>query len=386
MAAYVDYPYAGEDLDDVLAAALTRLAETLPGWTPRETHLEYALLAEVLRHILDTRLLAADVAKSVFREYGAQLIQLPRNPGTPATGTVTFQLTDTTGRTVPAGTGVLWGADPASGDGRLFLTVADTTAAPDSSTTPPVQVAAAEPGEDGNGLPAGSVDVVDALAFVAGATATTSSAGGTDPEQDADYLDRLADSLQLLRRIPVLAGDFAVLARDVPGVHRALGLDGYNAQTGQDGQERTVSVAAVDSAGQPLAPAVAEALRARLDGEREVNFVVQVLAPTYTALTVRYTVNVDRNADPAAVRADVTAAVRDYLSPARWAGGDERPPVWRLERVVRYLDLVGVVFAVPGVANVTDVTLNGGRVDVTLNGPAPLPGPGPADVDGTAAL
>jgi hypothetical protein len=368
---YVEHPYAGEDLDEVLTAALSRIAERLPGWTPRETHVEYALLSELARLALDTRLLAADVADGVFRSFGTKLVGLPPHPGSPATGSAVFTVTEP-GRTVPADTTVLW--TDASGTGHLFTTTADTTA--DAGTlTAEVELVATEPGQAATGLPAGELALVDALAYVTAVAATTPSSGGTDPEQDADYLDRLSQSLQLLRRVPVLAADYAVLARDVPGVHRAVALDGYDPDTDTTGNERTLAVAPFGADGNPVSADVAEALRARIDNEREVNFVVTVIAPSYTPLTVTWHARAALGADPAAVLTAGIAGARAFLSPAAWAGGTERPPVWRPQTVVRFLDLVGVLSRTPGVAELLDVTLNGARADVTLTGPAPLPAP-----------
>lgn len=370
--AYVAYPYDGEELDDVLTAALTRLAETLPGWTPRETHVAYALLSETLRHVLDTRLLAADVADSVFRVFGSKLVGLAPTPGTPATGTAVFDVkASASTRTIPAGTEVLWPSG--AGDVYLFATATAVTIAAGATSSPGVQLVAAEPGTAANDLPAGPLELVDALTYVTGVRGTTETSGGTDPETDADYLDRLSQSLTLLRRIPVRAREFAVLARDVPGVHRALALDNYDSDTATSGVERTVSLAVVDAAGQPVPTNVADAVRARVAEEREVNFVVRVMAPTYTVLDVAFTVRAAAGADPVAVVGDAVDAVRGFLSPAVWGGGDARPPRWDAKPTVRYLDLAGVVSRTPGVAEVVDVTLNGARVDVTLAGVAPLP-------------
>lgn len=380
--AYVSFPYDGEDPDEVLAAALQRLAATLPGWTPNEAHVEYAVLSEMTRLALETRLLAADVADAVFRTYGEQLIGLPAQSGVAASATATFTMVDTSARTVPADTQVLW---PTGGEPILFATVTDVTNVSGNATTPGVQILAVEPGTAANGLAAANLELVDALSFVSSAQATSGSSGGQDAETDVEYLDRLADSLRLLRRIPVLAEDFSILARDVAGVHRALALDGYNPADGTSNNERMLTVSAVDEAGQPVAASVLAALQTRLDAEREVNFVINTVAPTYTALTVTFTAKTAKNGDPAAVQAAAEQAVKDYLSPAIWGGGDERPPVWRLKPTVRYLDVVGVIAAVVGVDELTAVTLNGGTGDVTLTGAAPLPAADPT-VTGTVTL
>lgn len=377
--AYVSFPYDGEDPDDALAAALSRIAAGLPGWTPREAHIEYALLAEMTRSAVETRVLAADVSDEIFRTYGERLIGLPSQPGVPASATATFTMTSTTARTVPAGTQVLW---PTGGDPVLFATVADVSNAAGTTTTPGVQISAVEVGTFANGLPATILDLVDALSFVSTVQSTTASSGGQDAEEVAAYLDRLTDSLRLLRRIPVLANDFAILARDITGVYRALALDGYNPNDGTSNNERMLAVAAVDTAGQPVPTNVLNDLQARLDAEREVNFIVHTLQPTYTALTVTFTARTTSSGDAAAVRTAAEQAVKDYLSPAVWGGGDERPPVWRYKPTVRYLDVVGVIARTPGVAELTAVTLNGGTVDVTLAGAAPLPAANPT-VTGT---
>jgi hypothetical protein len=382
VAGFVPFAFDDDDPDELLAAALGRLVDALPGWTPNPLHLEYAVLAEVTRAAHETRQVASDVAAAIFRYFGESLVGIPPRPGSPATGSAVFTLTDLTGRTIPAGTSVLWPVP--GGDAQLFTTAADVTAAVGVADTPAVQLIAAEVGEQGNGLAAGALELVDALAYVDRVTATTASSGGTDAETDADYLDRLAESLTLLRRIPVLARDFAILARDVPGVHRALAVDGLNPDTGTTGLERTVAVAAVDAEGQPVAANVATALDTRLESEREVNFDVRTMTPTYTVLAVVFDAVAALDADPAAVLADARQAVLDYLSPARWAGGDETPPVWRLQATVGYLDVAGVIKATPGVGRLIDVTLNGARVDVALAGYAPLPSAA-STVDGTVS-
>lgn len=377
--AYVPFDYEPRDGDDLLTEALVRIQDRLPGWTPNEAHVEYAVLSEMVRLTLDTRLLATDVADAIFRSYGEKLIGLPAQPGTPATANAVFTFIDTSQYTIPAGTQVLW---PTGGVPLLFQTVTDVSNTPGNAVAPAVQIAAAEPGTAANSLAPATLDLVDAVSFVQSVASTTTSAGGTNPEQDAEYLDRLAESLQLLRRIPVLARDFAILARDTPGVHRALALDGYNPDDSTSGNERMIAVAPLAEDGTAVPTNVRNDMALRLDAEREVNFVVKTLDPTYTALTVTFTAVAEADADAAQVLADAVDAVKAYLSPAFWAGGTERPPVWRYEPTVRYLDVVTVIGAVPGLRSVTAVTLNGGTGNVTLAGAAPLPAANPT-VTGT---
>lgn len=385
--AYVDVPFEPSDPDVLLADALDRLTETLPGYTPRRTQPEYAVLAEAARLVADTRALAADVPDAIFRTAGANLYGVAPLSGTPATGTVVFTV-ELEGQVVPAGTMVGWSADAFDPNSEAveFATVADVTGAtavPGGFDTQPVQVVAQVDGERGNDLPVTTLDLTDPLSYVTAVRSTTVSSGGSEAEEDLAYLDRLADSLTLLRRVPVLARDFAVLARDVPGVYRALALDNYNPANGTFNNERMVAVAAVDAAGAAVSGSVLAALDARLQSEREVNFVVNTFAPTYTAVTVAFTATCTAEFDPISVRDEAAQAVTDYLSPAFWAGGRERPPTWRAETTVRRLDVAGVLFTVPGVLHVTSLTLNGGTGDVTLAGAAPLPTP---TVSGTVTV
>lgn len=370
--AYVPFAYDGEDPDELLAEALVRIGEALPGWTPKTAHPEYAVLSEMARWIVDTRLLATDVSDVIFQTYGERTIGLPTQPGIQASATAVFTFTDTALHTIPAGTALLW---PTGGDPALFLTAVEVSNVVGMADTPAVEIRAAEPGTAANGLAAGALDLVDALSFVASVAATTDSGGGTDAETDAAYLDRLADSLQLLRRIPVLAADFAILARDVPGVHRALAIDNYNPADGTDDNERMVAVAPLAADGTDVASDIKTALQARLQSEREVNFVVNVMDPTRTAVAVDFTAEAELGADAAVVESAAIQAVQDFLDPAVYGGGDEEPPAWRLEPTVRYLDVAAVIGRTPGLRHVLTLTLNGGTADVTLAGAAPLPDP-----------
>lgn len=137
---------------------------------------------------------------------------------------------------------------------------------------------------------------------------------------------------------------------------------------------RTATVVPVDVDGQPVSDTVRTALVDLLATVREVNFIVRVGTPTYTAVAVAYTAVAEPGADPAVVLADVHEAASAFLHPGRWAeGADPTDPVWEPVTSVRYLDLARVLGSVPGVAFLRDLTINGGTADVPLAGRAPLP-------------
>lgn len=149
----------------------------------------------------------------------------------------------------------------------------------------------------------------------------------------------------------------------------------------QDDEERVVSVAGLDSAGVAIAAGVKTQLDTDLEAYRELNFDVHVIDPTATEVDVTTTVKAKEGVDATTLAANVKTAIEDYLNPAKWAGGTDRPPAWRNETVVRYLEIATVIENVEGVERITvtggnfDLTVNAVRTDVTLFGKAPIPAP-----------
>jgi hypothetical protein len=363
---------AVETPEDVIGRLFAAIARALPGWsTGGEGTLEVALTEEFGRESADLRYLALirEPARA-FREFGISVAGLPMVAGTASTIPVRLDLTEP-GATAPAS--LLLVGTTADGVEVEFETppVPITAAAGASSVTTTATATAS--GDAGNGVPTGPLVLATSTSAVLGAAATGPSVGGNDDETPEDYLDRLVQAQSTLVRSIVLARDAAIQARSVPGVHRAIAVDNYDASTGQSNVERTVSVYAVDDAGNSVTGSVRAALVSYLDGLRETNFVVRVGDPTYTAVSVVFAAKARAGADPATVQAALIAKAFAILDPGSWAGGDDEPPAWRDERVVRFLDLAGQLDAVPGVDYLTSLTLNGGTVDVTLPGVVALP-------------
>lgn len=149
--------------------------------------------------------------------------------------------------------------------------------------------------------------------------------------------------------------------------------------------EKMVTVAVVSQQGTALSAAVKAEVDAYLQKMREVNFIVHVVDPTFTAIVVDYRVVALPGYDLADLDARCETAVRAYLSPATWAGGGDEPPVWEKNRnVVRYLEVAEVLNRVDGVDYVDVLTINGGTANVALAGVAPLPTVAANAVTGTA--
>jgi hypothetical protein len=517
---YISFPIL-TDPDSLMAAQLDFIAQQLPGFVPRDGHLEVLLLQTFAQMCAQTAQVAAQVPLAIFNYLGTKLLNLPVQTGAAATAPSTWVMVDTAGYTIPAGTVV--GYAPTGDQLILFTVQAAVTVAPGASSTPAggVTLVAQTVGVAGNGLAAGPVTIVDSLAFVSSITSTAISAGGVDPETQTAYLSRLSSQLQLLTPRPILPGDFAALAPRTLGVGRALAIDGLSpgrvvtdgvstsasttvtsataafttddvgravtgtatmtvtdgvttassttvtsataAFTSADvgvaisggsipvgttiltftnsttvvlsaaptatatgvtftftarpvlpagatiasrtsgtavvlsagatrtatavtltfgkltGQARALTLGVVDAAGAACTTGVKNTLKASLAAQREVNFLISIIDPTFTAIAVTYTVVITAGASAATVQAAVNAALSSYLSPATFAGGTQTPPVWNAGvTTIRYLDLASLIHGVTGVDHINSLTfgIQGGALatsDVTLIGDAPLP-------------
>lgn len=376
MGGYISAPLV-VDAEALAADALDYLVANIPGWVPREGHLEVWQIEALARMVSTAASVGASVSEAIFRWYGETLVDVPPIQGLPALVNTTWVMSTTAGFTIPAGT---LAAFRTAGDAlALFATVEDVTIPPGSSTTTAggVAMAAVERGEQNNGLAAGAMVLVDSLAYISSVTATTVTAGGADTESDADYIDRLADEMTLLSPRPILPNDFAQLARRLAGVRRAAAVDGYKPPPGElFNQERTVAVAAVDVAGVAVSAAIKAQLASYLTSLREINFVVNVIDPTTTVVNVVFTATRREGYAAADVEARAEEAVADYLSPAAWGGGLESPPAWRNVTKVRHWELVTVLNNVDGLDVLSTLTINGVAGDLTLTGQVPLPAVG----------
>ena len=145
---------------------------------------------------------------------------------------------------------------------------------------------------------------------------------------------------------------------------------------------RMVTIVPVDANGLPIAPSIANNLSSYLAARRETNFTINSINPNYVPIDVQYTIYVSPAYTTSAVQASVNAAIRSFLSPATWAGGNNTPPYWNgAATSVNVMDIAAVIGQVAGVSNVVSVGARttyptGGTyltTSVPLTGIAPLP-------------
>lgn len=355
----IDLTLLDLDAQELTDQAITDATSKLPEWVPREGHTEVVLL-ESQALITAELVYAVNRLPSAVLDALLTLYGLEPDPGTPATGSVTFTTSAATDVLVPAGTRLRLIYD--NGDSSVdLLTDADLLivagAGEGTTAVTAVENTAAINGLTGDLELVDSVVAIDTVALVAGMT------GGTDPEDSAAYQARGANLFRRLVSTLVLPEHFTAAALEDPAVARATTLDLYNPDAGSGApgdHPGHVTVAASAPAGDPLTPEATTALVASLEEKAHAALEVHVIAPTITDVDVTTTITATAGAVAADVEAAVEQAITDYLDPDRWEWGGT---VYRNE-------LIALIDGVDGVDRVVDVTIPAG--DVALAGVAPL--------------
>lgn len=379
---------------------LTAMQQAFPGYTPSEGNLEYVQAQVFASWAADLGSLCSQGSSELFRQFGLQLLGLPYQPGVSATTTLTVNAVDSAGHTLFAGAPVQL---TLNGQPVAFQTVQALTIPP-GSTSGTVTIAAVQSGSvnNGAGAPASLLNSVD---WVSSVTVTAPASGGVNQETDDSYLARLASQLRLLAPRPITAHDFAQMALSftpIPGsdqqeVGRAAAIDGYDPPTGTYGNEREVTVAVTDSNGNPLnsdtmygiggspSSIVTDSAQWGVAGwlasMREVNFIVNVVAPNYFPVFASVTVAAAPGYAPATVAANVQSALLGYLSPVAFALPQQSLTGWQATQTVRRSIVEATVQNAPGVAYILPGTLALGLSgppqqttgDLVISAPFPLP-------------
>jgi hypothetical protein len=381
---YITPPLTTEP-DDLADEAFAYLEDRIPGWLPSEGNLETWLIEAMSQQAAELVDVASAVPTAIFIYYGSSVLNLPPHLAASASAQTHWVVRDALGYTIPQGTLI---GIPASGSDLIAFETVQDAVIPAGATTIDIVCQAVEPGAEANGL-TGDPELVDALDYVVDVTSTAPTAGGVDAESETDYLNRLRELLTLLSPRPILPNDFAVMAKSNPAVYRATAIDLHQAGVPEDpatgpntpipaasadNVERCVTVAVMGVDGLPIGKPARQDVANMLDAQREVNFLVYVVDPTYTNIDVSFTIAVYSNYSADDVVTRVVAALQDYLSPASFGVppfGDQA--IWINDTKVRYLEVAQVINETEGVNYITALTVNGGAVDVALVGTAPLP-------------
>lgn len=372
------------DADDAAEQMYARMAELVPGWEPSDGNLDVWLLQVVARTYADLAEVATGAADTLFRYVGESMFGLPPKSGTSAVFTTTWTATEAGTFVIPAGTNV--GVRAPDGTIHQFATTEEVTVDTGTPATKAgVLVTAVEAGAAASGLPsttAGNVVLLDPLEWVASVTGDELTYGGTDPESDDEYLNRLRDELTILAPRPITASDFAVMARRVSGVGKSWAVDGYNPGDQTSGNEKMVTVVVAAEDGTAVSQATLDAVKELLEEHREVNFVVHVMNPGFVAVNVEVDVVAYPGWATATVQATVQEAVEGHLNPDVYS--DPPPEAGEYAGLatpthVRFGDVLAAVDNAYGVNYVTAVRLGedgspigASNADLSLTGTAPV--------------
>lgn len=280
-----------------------------------------------------------------------------RLPAKAATGQVTFsRFTATQQALVPVGATV----QTADGSQSFSVTVDTSNSAYDaglggyvilantSSVNVPVQAVA---GGSGGNVQAGAISVITSP--IAGVDTVTNSAGflnGADAEPDADFRARFVLFLASLSRATK-----AAIGSAVRGVQQGLNYT-ITENENYDGSDNQgyFYVVVDDGTGQASADLLSK-VNAAIDVVRPFTSNFGVFAPAIVTADVEMTVISAPGYNHPTVVGNVGVALTNFLNRLK------------LDVSMPYTQIASVAYGVPGVQNVTGVTLNGGTADLDAN-------------------
>lgn len=364
--------------DETQAATgiLAAIADTIDGWRSEDAQVEAAMAEAVgIAYATAVSVMIA-TAQTAIVGFGANIIGIQRTAASPATCTSTWTLSGSDGGFIPAGTQVtLTLPDGTSLD---FVTASATTVPAMTTVVTGVVLIAIEAGLDTNGAtnPA-SQDEIDGIASV---TIEAPSANGTDDEADADYATDVTNGARRMHKIPIVAADFADYATDVPGVARCavLNLHIPSPPSGpeiDDPQPGHLTLYPVDSAGEPSDEDHLDAIEASFAAiETPLNVTIHYDEPTYVDITIAATIKTTPGSDDDAVQASAVTAIAAYLDEGTYDFDTDADGHWAKPRStgVTIFDIAKVLDGLPGVDEVTAVTVNG-TTHVDFTDPVSLP-------------
>ncbi|GIO33133.1 hypothetical protein J2TS6_42740 [Paenibacillus albilobatus] len=196
---YIDLPdiqFVEEDVEKVLTEIVT-LYQTITKRTLFRADPEMIFLKVFAQYIVQHRVLINRVAKGELLRYASGIMldylggtDTPRLEATSARTTVRFTLSVplVSAQLVPKGTRIT----QENGDGSIFFETNEAAIIPPGDLTADILCVCMTPGDIGNGLLPGQLNVlVDPLPFVQSVANVTTSAGGTDREEDDHYRERI---------------------------------------------------------------------------------------------------------------------------------------------------------------------------------------------------
>lgn len=372
------------DTESIYADFVEFVRSYYPDWNPNEAQLDVIIARFFAQQTATVADMASRVQRAIYRYMGANLMNIPPLPGSAATATISFHVSDSAHHIL--GMGAIVGLTDTNGDMHMFQTLGDMDAPEDAIEWPSIQAQALELGADANNL-TGTVEMLEQVDWIDDAQVVGVSSGGSDPEEDEIYIQRLTDNLLIPRR-PTYAQDIVIMARNIPGVWRAAAIDNYRDTGGgtyATDQEDSIAVTAVDVDGEEITGATLTDMMEYLSENLRQNFLLTFVPPTYHTINVTYTVHAYQTTgtDGASVQGEINQSLDNILLPTRFGQipGDTNDRNLHVVPVMRYLELTTAIENVRQVDYVQSLTfgVDGGSMnnaDKVLTGAFPLTRPG----------
>jgi hypothetical protein len=223
---YISVPFA-YDASTFIQTGLNNIANTLPGWQPREGNLEVLLLEQFAMMTAEAAAVAAQVPVAIFEYYG-NLIGITQGIGSTMNITTTWTLASGTSQptTISAGTAA---SISINGVTYTFTTDVDLIINPSVVSSGSVTMTAATAGSSYNVISSGSYLTPTYSTFqVASVQITSINISGADAETTSTYLNRLSNALTVYTSRPITTNDYATLASTVSGVNRTTAVNQVN--------------------------------------------------------------------------------------------------------------------------------------------------------------
>lgn len=193
-----------------------------PNWQANSGQLDDLVASFVSLKMAVIADMASRVMRGIYTYFGSSIVNIKPIAAVNAQVATTWTAIDTASHTIDAGTP--FGIRDALGDLQSFTVDADTTFSGGSVTN--VVATATEAGAQANNL-SGNLELNEQNDWLQVATTVAPSSGGTDGEDEETFLSRLTANLGLMAPRPILARDFALMARNIAGVERAAAIDNW---------------------------------------------------------------------------------------------------------------------------------------------------------------
>ena len=402
---------------------------------PHDTNLDVWLIDEFSARYRGNPPGGAQRSRGDLQTYGEEVLGIVARHPAPATGLSTWKAGDAKGYTIPAGTQFTLAR---TGDELVvFETLAAARIEPETVSVEGVPIVCQEDGTVGNDL-FGPGELIDDQWQNMTVEVPFPTINGDEGQSLAEYLNELVMLMRVIALRPILPWDFAILALRVPGVGRAVAMDGYRPDVdfgaapaaaaladletwlstysahpefseqlamvrsvtatldvqpggGAWGHQREVTLIVTDPDGEPCSQEIKDTIKQTLESLREVNYLVNVIDAEYETIDVEFAVTAYAEQNPDVVLELCNQALALELDPSNFrlgttspaiAAGEVIPPplpdVTPGRQTLHINDYIGLLDRQRGVDWVEPggVTLNGVAADHVLPGPFHLPRPG----------